>query len=559
VEDYAIFMLDVKGNVRTWNAGAVLLKGYKPEEIIGKHFSIFYSEEDIIAEKPRRELGICLREGKIEDESWRYCKDGSRFWASVIITAVYQNGVHTGFSKVVRDLTGRKATEARLISAYDESSKLKSAFLANISHEIRTPMHGMLSALTLLRDSSLTPEQQELAGIVDESGSVLLRLINDVLDYSKLTSGTFSIASVAISVSDIITSVVRSYQATLKPTMTLQVSLDPKLPRSGQGDPTRYRQIVQNLMSNATKFTESGYINLRAWVKSEDGNAYTVRTSVTDTGIGIPDIATKTLFTPFTQFDTSATKRYQGTGLGLSISKSLAEQMGGSIGFHHNPDVHGSVFWFDIKLEKLGNENWTSANSLGSTTQQRLPSSLNLMETVRAIASGKRILLAEDNFINQKVMLMMPKKLGFSHIDTATNGIETARMAVAKQNPPTAHQDPTMDLSPTVLSPVTVRARTPPSALQNSPPALARPSTAQPYDLILMDINMPLLDGIRSTHEIRRAGISTPIIAMTAYTLSRDGDSLELRDTYVAQGINDYIPKPVNKEVLLKALVKWLK
>ena len=176
VKDYAIFMLDTKGNVKTWNAGAALLKGYSQEEIVGKHFSTFYTDEDIIAEKPRKEIEICLREGKVEDESWRLRKDGSRFWANVILTTVYRKGVHIGFSKVTRDLTERKAAESRLISAYEEAAKLKSAFLANMSHEIRTPMHGMLSALTLLMDTSLTPEQRELGGIIEESGYVLLEV-----------------------------------------------------------------------------------------------------------------------------------------------------------------------------------------------------------------------------------------------------------------------------------------------------------------------------------------------------------------------------------------------
>lgn len=513
VKDYAIFMLDPRGNVKTWNAGASLLKGYKPEEIIGRHFSLFYGEDDIIAEKPRKELETCLRDGKVEDESWRYRKDGSRFWANVIITSVYREGAHIGFSKVTRDLTERKAAESRLISAYEESAKLKSAFLANISHEIRTPMHGMMSALTLMMDSPLTPEQRELGGIIEESGSVLLHLINDILDYSKLASGTFSIVSDIISVPDIITSVVRSFQATLKSGITFQVTADHHLPKPARGDPLRYRQVVQNLVSNAVKFTDSGSIHLHAWVKSHDNNTYTVRTSVADTGIGIADCAIASLFTPFTQFDISATKRYKGTGLGLSICKSLTELMGGSIGFHRNPETHGSVFWFDIKLEKLDGDKATTgvvANSLIPTTQPQLSQSLadDPVTAIRAIAPGKQLLLAEDNFINQKVMLMVLKNLGFERIDTAADGVET--VTLTKANPGR-------------------------------------------YDLILMDINMPVLDGIGSTREIRRAGIEVPIVAMTANALKGDVD------VYLAKGMNDYIPKPVDRKVLIKVLLNWLK
>jgi len=504
VKDYAIFMLDVKGNVRTWNAGATLLKGYTPDEIIGRHFSTFYSAADIAARKPQIELETCLRDGKVEDESWRYRKDGSRFWANVIMTSIYRDGVHIGFSKVTRDLTERKAVESRLIAAYEESAKLKSAFLANISHEIRTPMHGMLSSLTLLMDSPLSPEQRELGGIIEESGGVLLQLINDILDYSKLASGSFSICSDVISVADVIMSVVKSFQTTLRPEIELKVSLDEDLPKAAQGDPLRYRQIVQNLVSNAVKFTEKGFIHVHASVQRYEGGSYTVRTRVTDTGIGVPDCAARSLFTPFTQFDASATKRYKGTGLGLSISKSLAELMGGSIGFYRNPEEHGSVFWFDVKIEKL--ESKKPANG---TESPQLSPSLDPFSAVRTIAPGKRILLAEDNFINQKVMLMMLKNLGFEQVDTATDGVETVRLTT-----------------------------------------LQKPLR---YDLILMDINMPVLDGIGSTREIRKAGLNIPIIAMTANALKGDVD------VYLAKGMNDYIPKPVDRKLLMKSLLNWLK
>ena len=321
VKDYAIFLLDIKGNVATWNTGAELNKGYTRDEIVGKHFSIFYGKEDLEIRKPEMELEICLREGRVEDEGWRYRKDGTRFWANVIITAIYKDGVHVGFGKVTRDLTERKAAESRLIAAYEESEKLKSEFLANMSHEIRTPMHGMLSACTLLLDTPLTEKQRDIANIMDESGQVLLQVINDILDYSKLASGSFSINSDIVGVASIITSVVRSAQTTLQPSVHFELLLASDLPKSAQGDPLRYRQIVQNIVGNAAKFTERGSIRVHATLSEETEDSYTILTEVTDTGIGIPVTATKGLFTPFTQFDTTTKKRYKGTGLGLSIAK----------------------------------------------------------------------------------------------------------------------------------------------------------------------------------------------------------------------------------------------
>ncbi|KAN0092008.1 hypothetical protein V8E51_017855 [Hyaloscypha variabilis] len=507
VKDYAIFMLDTRGNVRTWNAGAQLLKGYKPDEIIGKHFSIFYGEDDITNEKPRRELEICLRDGKVEDESWRYKKDGSKFWANVTITCVVRQGVHIGFSKVTRDLTERKAAESRVVAAYEESAKLKSAFLANTSHEIRTPLHGMLSALTLLMDTSLTPEQRELGSIIEESGSVLLQVINDILDYSKLSSGAFSISTdISVSVPSLITSVVRSIQPALKPGVELGTSLDLNLPTTALGDPLRYRQVVQNLVANAVKFTESGSIDIHASLAEEDATSFTIRTEVIDTGIGIKNVAIGSLFTPFTQFDASATKRYKGTGLGLSICKSLAELMGGAISFHPNPKEQGSVFWFTAKLGKFytANEVDRLSTKLDAQVLSPVPDSLAL---VRELAPGKRILLAEDNFINQKVMLMMLKGLGFAKVDTVVDGAEAVDRA--RRNPLF-------------------------------------------YDIILMDISMPVLDGLGATTQIRELGVDTPIVAMTANAMKEDVAS------YLAHGMNDYVPKPVDRKVLLKAFLRWL-
>ncbi|KAH8656691.1 sensor histidine kinase/response regulator Fos-1/TcsA [Tricladium varicosporioides] len=512
VKDYAIFMLDTNGNVKTWNAGAALLKGYTREEIVGRHFSSFYGEDDRKDRKPEKELEICMRDGKVEDESWRYRKDGSRFWANVIITSVYRNGVHIGFSKVTRDLTERKASESNLISAYEEAARLKSAFLANMSHEIRTPMHGMLSALSLMMDSPLTPDQQELGSIMEESGAVLLQVINDILDYSKLASGSFSINSHIISIPDIITSVMRGAQTTVKPGIKLEATLDSNLPKSVRGDPLRFRQTVQNLVSNALKFTESGSVQIHAILTSEDDTTYTIRTEIADSGIGIPESSIGSLFTPFTQFDASATKRYKGTGLGLSISKSLAELMGGEIGFYPNLAGHGSVFWFTAKVEKVAEVietkqtqvNRTDKDSAGAMVVPIVSSPPILDDASRE----KRLLLVEDNLVNRTVMLKLLKRFGFDNIDTAGDGAEAVQ-----------------------------------ATLDNNPH----------YDLILMDISMPVMDGIRATIEIRKAGLQVPIIAMTANALKGDVDQ------YLANGMSDYVSKPVDRRLLMEVLIKWLK
>ena len=495
VKDYAIFMVDTNGDVATWNPGAALIKGYQREEILGQNFSVFYGEEDRKTRKPERELEICLREDKVEDEGWRYRKDGTRFWANVMIRPVYRGGILRGFCKVTRDLSERKAAEARLISAFEEASKLKSNFLANMSHEIRTPMHGMLSALLLLIDTGLNPEQSELASIIQESGSVLLKVINNILDYSKLAAESFTTITDVIHLPDEINSVIRCSQASLKPQISLDSRLDPHIPKTAKGDPLRYRQILQNLLDNALKFTEAGSVQVRATLVNSDEASYEVMTEVADTGIGIPPNLINSLFTPFTQLDNSTTKRYTGSGLGLSICKGLAKLMGGTIGFHPNPVHSGSVFWFTVKLSKV------------DVQTSSIPVRASSKVDITTLAAGKQILLAEDNLINQTVMLKQLRKFGFERVDVASNGQEAVQLI--RQKPLT-------------------------------------------YSLVLMDISMPVLDGIGATTEIRKLGLDIPIIAMTANALKSD------EGAYLAKGLNDYVAKPVDRELLFKILAKWL-
>ncbi|RAH69148.1 sensor histidine kinase/response regulator Fos-1/TcsA [Aspergillus aculeatinus CBS 121060] len=503
VKDYAIFMLDTRGNIVTWNSGAAILKGYSARDIIGKHFSTFYGKEDRLADKPGKELVVCLREGKVEDEGWRYRKDGSRFWANVLITPMYEFGRHIGFTKVTRDLTERNAAEARMIAAFEESSKLKTDFLANMSHEIRTPMNGMLLALTTLMEAGLTERQREYAAIIEDSTSLLLQVINDVLDYSKLSSGSFSLHPDAFSVDNVTGAVVRNCKSTLKPDVELSSYIAPGFPLQVEGDPLRYRQVLQNLVGNAVKFTDSGYVKIYTSFAEDmaDPTVFNVTTEVFDTGVGVPEDAHSSLFTPFTRFADSNTRRYQGTGLGLSICKSLAELMDGSVGFRPNPEGRGSVFWMTTKMRRVDIK-------VPLRTFSPLVENVEDVETkIQALAPQKYVLLVEDNLVNQMVMLKLLKSMGFARVDAAWDGAEAVRLV--KQQP-------------------------------------------FAYNLILMDINMPILDGVEATQQIRQMGLDVPIIALTGNALKGDAEM------YMAKGMSDYIGKPIHRKQLTRLLWKWM-
>jgi osomolarity two-component system sensor histidine kinase TcsA len=504
VKDYAIFMLDTGGNITTWNPGATILKGYSPSEIIGKHFSVFYSPEDRDRDKPGRGLRLALKEGRMEDEGWRYRQDGSRFWANVMITPIFQFDRHVGFVKVTRDLTERKAAEIRMVAAFEESSKMKTDFLANMSHEIRTPMNGMQLALAMMKDTDLTGQQLEYASIIEDSTSVLLQIVNDVLDYSKLSSGSFSLCSDVVNIKSILDAVMRNCRSLLKPGVDLNCSFEPDFPKVVRGDPLRYRQVVQNMLGNAVKYTESGYIRISNTfsLDESDPQTYKFTTEFADSGVGIPESALNTLFTPFTRFADSAPQKYQGTGLGLSICKSLAELMDGTVGYRPGPKGKGSVFWFTVRMGRTDTGYSTKKPTIPPTSDPK-----GTLNKVREVAPRKHILLVEDNLVNHMVMLKLLQSLDFERIDIAWDGAEAVRQV--KQTP---------------LS----------------------------YNVVLMDINMPVLDGLEATSQIRGMGVDVPIIALTANALKGD------METYLAKGMNDYIAKPVNQDKLLQVLWKWM-
>jgi PAS domain S-box-containing protein len=350
VRDYAIFMLDPAGRVASWNLGAQGIKGYQESEIIGQPFSVFYTPEDIAANKPSEELRIAAAKGRTEDEGWRVRKDGSRFWANVVITALRdEQGQLRGFAKITRDITGRRETEEALVRAKEEaerSNRFKDQFLSTMSHELRTPLNAVLGFSELLveeRYGPLNDRQRRYLNHIHVGGSHLLRLINDILDLSKIEAGRLQLAIENVPVKSSFAEVVDTLRPLAeKKSQTLACS--PSTALSVRADATRFKQILMNLLGNAIKFTpEAGKIELRARDLGE-----LIRVEVSDSGPGIPAEEQQKIFEAFHRLQQSE-KSSEGTGLGLAITRRLVELQGGQLGVESEPGS-GSCFYFTLPL-----------------------------------------------------------------------------------------------------------------------------------------------------------------------------------------------------------------
>jgi PAS domain S-box-containing protein len=357
VKDYAIFMLDPCGVVATWNEGAKAINGYEDYEIIGRHFSVFYSAKDIVNGKPAWELREAAAKGTFEDEGWRYRKDGTQLWANVVITAVRNPaGELIGFAKVTRDLTERRASQERAISdtrrvaEAEVANRAKSEFLAAMSHELRTPLNAIGGYAELLEmgiGGPVTEQQQSYLARIRGSQQHLLGIISDLLNYSRIEAGqvTYDLTAVRIqSVMDTVLPLLAPQSEAKDIALTSEAC---PIELLAIADQTKTEQIVLNLLSNAVKFTpEGGRVTVRC---TDDGDH--VRISVEDTGPGIPADKHDAIFEPFVQLGRTRTSQHEGTGLGLAISRDLARAMGGDITIRSTVDV-GSTLSLTLPRER---------------------------------------------------------------------------------------------------------------------------------------------------------------------------------------------------------------
>ena len=511
-EGIVVYGLDLR--YLAWNPFMEKITGLSAANVLGRHPSEFSSFPDLTGVIERLESVLAGEEPVTIDFQYLAPQAEKTAWASNLSVPLRNaNGGIIGVIATIRDVTLRKLLEEELLQAKEkaESANIaKSQFLANMSHEIRTPMNGVIGFADLLLDTSLTDEQFQFATIVRKSGENLLGLINDILDFSKIEAGKLDIEIIDF---DLRTTVedtaellaMRAADAGLE----LICRIDPEVPSKLKGDPGRIRQIITNLAGNAIKFTHMGEVAICAETESDDAESVMIRFSVRDTGIGIPEERRAAIFTPFTQADGSTTRKYGGTGLGLSISRQLTEMMGGEIGIESEVGK-GSTFWFTAHFEKQNSHDQTSEVLAPDAGLNKNLEGLDPRRIVtKSARQDVRILLAEDNIINQKLAQNFLDKLGY-RVDVVANGQEAVQ-ALEFIN----------------------------------------------YDLVLMDCQMPVMDGFEATSLIRDKqskvlNHDVTIIAVTANAMTKD------REECTEAGMNDYLSKPVKRNLLAAIMEKWL-
>jgi PAS domain S-box-containing protein len=505
--EVGIIVSDAEGVIRLFNVGAERLLGWTADEVVGKLKPVVFHEP---AEVDARRAELALELGRqptepevfafgivsggIEDREWTYVRrDGSTLPVRVVLTGIRgEGGRLDGFLGVISDVREQRRAREEIGRARDlalRAAEAKSQFLANVSHEIRTPMNAILGMTGLLVDEAKDARQREQLETVRTAADALLALINDLLDFSKIEAGKMRLEEQDFDPREVVELAVELFASRARGKgLELSVAAGPDLPAAVRGDPGRLRQVLLNLVGNAVKFTERGSVRVGV-AAAPDG----LRFEIVDTGIGIPAESFARLFQSFSQVDGSTTRRYEGTGLGLAISRQLVELMRGRIGAESEPG-RGSKFWFEVPLAR--------GRAPARDEEPALPAPV-------AASRRLRVLVVEDNSVNQKVLLMLLRRLG--HAAEAVAGGREALESLAG-----------------------IR-----------------------YDLILMDCQMPDMDGYETTRELRRReapdGPRTPVVALTANVLPED------RQRCFEAGMDEFLAKPVRIEDLARVLADRLR
>jgi PAS domain S-box-containing protein len=500
VKDYAIFLLDPEGRIRTWNAGAQRIKGYTPEEIIGRHFSDFYPREDVEGGKPERELEIARREGSVEDEGWRIRKDGTRFWANVVITAVRdERGQLRGYAKVTRDMTERRRAEEMQQALFEqrearfhaeeerrraeesyrvaqEANRAKDEFLMTLSHELRTPLTSILGWARLLQTMPENDESfPDAVAAIARSAHLQARLIDDVLDVSRIVSGKLRLTVEALDLLRLLNASADAVRPSADAKrITIVTDFAPHL-GTIVADATRLQQVIWNLLTNAVKFTpKEGRITLGARRTSSH-----IQISVSDTGEGIDASFLPHVFEAFRQAENPSTRVHGGLGLGLSIVRYLAEAHGGTVSAESLGRGQGATFTVRLPIGALTDERRPVTIIAGAAPVRPLARKLE----------GATILLVDDDNEGRQVIRTFLRQAGAIVTDVAS----------------------------------------PPDAIE----ALAERTP----DLVISDIAMPHMDGYALARQIREMTPKQKIVALSAFPAGPPGSRDSVFDAYISKPV----------------------
>jgi PAS domain S-box-containing protein len=507
-EHAQVTVTDPDGVITDANAVFCLSSGFSRDELVGKTHRLVNSETH--PPEMWRELWATIRSGRPwRGEICNRAKDGTVWWTDTIIAPFTDaDGRIVRHISIRTDITQRKITEVELATLNrhlerqtalatalaaraEQATEAKSSFLANMSHEIRTPMNGVLGMTEILLGMGLSPQQDEVARTVYRSAEALLAILNDILDFSKIEAGRMELEAIPFEIQQVVADVAALFRGRLAGgAVALVVEIAPAAPRWLRGDPGRLRQVLTNLVSNAVKFTRQGTITVRLG-HGPDGTVL----EVADTGIGIPPEQQVRLFTPFTQADASTARQFGGTGLGLAISRRLVEAMGGTLGLVSEPGV-GTTFTVRVPLP--------SADPVADPVARPAPAG----GAPAKLPPGLRILLAEDNPVNQRVATAMLAKLGCEVVVAGDGRAAVEAMA------------------------------------------------AGGFAVVLMDCQMPEMDGFQATEAIRAMESGgdrhVPIIAMTANASAED------RERCLLCGMDDHVAKPITQAGLAGAIVRWV-